>query len=59
MESQNLLIAALTYMVRFQATHCETAKERALMMFDALAELKGCTPELQFLCNEANQLLIN
>jgi hypothetical protein len=46
-------------MVRFQATHCETAKERALMMFDALAELKGCTPELQFLCNEANQLLIN
>lgn len=59
MESQNLLIAALTYMVKFQATHCETVKERAPIMFDALAELKGCSPELEFLCNEANQLLIS
>ena len=59
MESQNLLIAALTYMIRFQTTHCETAKARALMMFDELSELKGCSPELQSLCNEANMLLIN
>jgi hypothetical protein len=59
METQNLLIAALTYLVRFQTTQCATAKERALMMFETLAELKGCSPELQSLCNEANGLLIN
>jgi hypothetical protein len=59
METQNLLIAALTYLVKFQATKCSTAKERALMMFEALGDLKACSPELQILCNEANELLLN
>jgi len=59
METQNLLIAALTYLVRFQITQCATAKERALMMFETIAELKDCSPELKSLCTEANGLLIN
>ena len=58
MQTQNLLIGALTYLLKFQATQCPTAKERALMMFDALAELKDSSSELQMLCNEANELLI-
>ena len=59
MEIQNLLIAALTYLVKFQTTQCATAKERALIMFETIAELKGCSSELQSLCNEANELLIS
>ena len=58
MQTQNLLIGALTYLLKFQATQCPTAKERALMMFDTLAELKDSSSELQILCNEANELLI-
>ena len=58
MQTQNLLIGALTYLLKFQATQCPTAKERALMMFDTLAELKDSSSELQMLCNEANELLI-
>jgi len=55
---QNLLVAALTHMVRFQSTHCPIARQRAMMMFDALAELKESDPEIQELCSEANALLI-
>jgi len=58
MQTQNLLIGALTYLLKFQVTQCPTAKERALMMFDALTELKDSSSELQMLCNEANELLI-
>lgn len=29
------------------------------MMFQAIAELKDCSSELQSLCNEANELLIS
>lgn len=59
MEAQNLLIAALTYWVKFQTTQCPAAKKRAFMMFQAIAELKDCSSELQSLCNEANELLIS
>jgi predicted transcriptional regulator len=55
---QNLLVAALTHMVRFQTTDCPIARQRAMMMFDALSELKESDPEIQELCNEANALLI-
>ncbi|WP_155763426.1 hypothetical protein [Polynucleobacter asymbioticus] len=55
---QNLLVAALTHMVRFQSTHCPIARQRAMMMFDALAELKESDSEIQELCSEANALLI-
>jgi len=55
---QKLLVAALTHMVRFQSTHCPIARQRAMMMFDALEELKESDPEIQELCSEANALLI-
>ena len=55
---QKLLVAALTHMVRFQSTHCPIARQRAMMMFDALEELKESDPEIQELCSEANTLLI-
>ena len=58
MEIQNLLIGAITYLMKFQSTKCPTARERALMMFEALANLKDGGIEMQNLCNEANELLI-
>ena len=57
METQNLLVAALTHLIRFQATQCQTAKERALMMFETLSNLKDINSDIQILCNEANELL--
>ena len=57
METQNLLVAALTHLLRFQATQCQTAKERALIMFEALSNLQGINPDIQALCNDANELL--
>ena len=57
MEIQNLLVAALTHLVKFQATQCQTAKQRALMMFEKLSTLQDVNPEIQTLCNEANELL--
>ncbi|MBU3637530.1 hypothetical protein ICN16_07610 [Polynucleobacter sp. es-MAR-4] len=57
MEKQNLLMAALIHLVQFQSTHCATARERALMMFDALSQLNESNAELDNLCLEANALL--
>jgi hypothetical protein len=57
MQTQNLLIGALTYLLKFQQTHCPTARERALMMFEALATLESNDPTLEALCDEANYLL--
>lgn len=57
MEIQNLLVAALTHLVKFQATQCPTARGRALMMFEALADQQGVDANLQELCYEANELL--
>ena len=59
MEKQNLLMAALIHLVKFQSTHCATARERALMMFQALSELKESNHELEELCLQANELLTN
>ena len=57
MEIQNLLVAALTHLVKFQSTQCPTAKRRALMMFEALAEKRGVDTNIRELCYEANELL--
>ena len=57
MEIQSLLVAALAHLLKFQATQCQTAKERALMMFEKLSNIQGINPEIQALCNEANELL--
>ena len=57
MEIQNLLVAALTHLVKFQATQCQTARQRAMMMFEKLSTLQDINPEIQELCNEANELL--
>jgi predicted transcriptional regulator len=57
MEIQNLLIGAMTYLLKFQATQCPTARERALMIFDALSNLKSSNKEIQTLCYEANEFL--
>lgn len=59
MEKQNLLMAALIHLIKFQSTHCATARERALMMFDALAQLNETNQELDELCSQANALLAN
>ena len=57
MEIQNLLVAALTHLVKFQSTQCPTARRRALLMFETLAEKQGLDESVQELCYEANELL--
>jgi hypothetical protein len=57
MEIQNLLIGAMTYLLKFQTTQCPTAKARALMMFEALSNLQSSNKEIQMLCYEANEFL--
>ena len=59
MEKQNLLMAALIHLIKFQSTHCDTARERALMMFDALAQTNESSKDLDDLCFQANELLAN
>ena len=57
MEIQNLLVGALSYLVKFQSTQCPFARGRALLMFEALAEQHDLDPDIQKLCYEANDLL--
>ena len=57
MEIQNLLVGALSYLVKFQSTQCPTARGRALLMFETLAEKQGIDINIQELCYEANELL--
>lgn len=59
MEKQNLLVAALIHLVQFQSTHCNTARERALMVLEALSQLNENNQELDELCFQANVLLKN
>ena len=59
MSTAALLMAALIHLVKFQSTHCDTARERALMMFDALAQISENTKDLDDLCFQANELLTN
>ncbi|WP_162786249.1 hypothetical protein [Polynucleobacter necessarius] len=46
MEIQNLLVGAL-YLVKFQSTQCPSARGRALLMFDVLAEQQDLDPNIQ------------
>jgi len=57
METQNLLMAALIHLIQFQSSHCATARERALMMFETLSNLKDSNTEIEDLCLQANALL--
>ena len=57
MEIQNLLVGALSYLVKFQSTQCPSARGRALLMFQTLAEKQDIDANIQALCNEANELL--
>jgi hypothetical protein len=57
MEIQNLLVAALTHLVKFQSTQCPSARGRALLMFKALADKQGIDQNIRELCYEANELL--
>jgi hypothetical protein len=57
MQTQNLLTAALIHLIQFQSSHCNTARERALMMFDALSNLQDGNSEIEALCLQANELL--
>ncbi|WP_438978953.1 hypothetical protein [Polynucleobacter sp.] len=52
-------MAALIHLIKFQSTRCATARERALMMFEALAQLNESNAEMDDLCLQANALLTN
>jgi len=43
--------------VKFQSTQCPTARGRALLMFETLADKQGIDINIQELCYEANELL--
>ena len=49
METQNLLMAALIHLIQFRLSHCTTARERALMMFKAFADLQDSNLEIEAL----------
>ncbi len=57
MQTQNLLVAALLYLIEFQATQCVTARKRALLALEALANSQDCTDEIEELCSRASNLL--
>ena len=57
MELQNLLVGALTYLVKFQSTQCPTARGRALLIFETLADQQEANADIQALCFEAHELL--
>jgi len=57
MVTQNLLMAALMHLIQFESSRCETARERALMVFKALADLQDTHSEIEELCLQANALL--
>jgi hypothetical protein len=46
-------------LIQFQNTKCPKARERALMMFETLANSKNSNTEIQTLCHEATELLAN
>jgi hypothetical protein len=50
MNSENALISALTYLLKYQESGCNMAGERAVMMLEAIIERVDITPELKELC---------
>ena len=58
MEMQNLLTAALIHLVKFESTHCATARQRALLVFETLLECNDNNPEIEALCQQAQDLLV-
>jgi hypothetical protein len=57
METQNLLMAALIHLIQFQSSHCVIARERALMMFEALSDLQDSNSDIEDLYLQATVLL--
>jgi hypothetical protein len=50
MNTENALISALTYLLKYQESACNMAGERAVMMLEAITERMDTTPELKELC---------
>lgn len=53
MNTENVLISALTYLLKYQESGCNMAGERAVMMLEAITERMHITPELKELCMNA------
>jgi hypothetical protein len=50
MNTENALISAFTYHLKYQETGCNMAGERAVMMLEAITERMDIRPELKELC---------
>ena len=50
MNTENALISALTYLLKYQESGCNMAGERAVMMLEAITERQDIAPELKELC---------
>lgn len=50
MNTENALISALTYLLKYQESGCNIAGERAVMMLEAITERMDIAPELKELC---------
>ena len=50
MNTENALISALTYLLKYQESGCNIAGERAVMVLEAITERHDIAPELKELC---------
>ena len=50
MNTENALISALTYLLKYHESGCNMAGERAVMMLEAITERLDIAPELKELC---------
>lgn len=50
MNTENVLISALSYLLKYQASGCNMAGERAVLMLEAITDRLDLAPELRELC---------
>lgn len=50
MNTENVLISALSYLLKYQASGCNMAGERAVLMLEAITDRLDIPPELHELC---------
>lgn len=50
MNTENVLISALSYLLKYQASGCNMAGERAVLMLEAITDRLDVPPELRELC---------
>lgn len=50
MNTQHILVSALSYLLKYQESGCAMAGERAVLMLEAISDHADIAPELKELC---------